>query len=175
MLSVIVFSLDTTVAARVIDDAARCAPRRATAAHERVGASDVLRVWEIPGGRANVRSRRRRRCRRDWGIAGTRGNRAGTGVAQGDHDLNLAEEAMANPTDESRCSGACRHRIEDDRAAHARIRSEYQEMPGLRLTLPQAARLFGLEPASCERMLNALVVDGELWKNGREFVRPRRF
>jgi hypothetical protein len=62
--------------------------------------------------------------------------------------------------------------IEDEGAVHARVRSEYQEMPGLRLTLPQAARLFGLEPASCRRVLDSLVVGGELWTNGREFARP---
>lgn len=105
----------------------------------------------------------------------TRSDGAVRVLLQAVHDRNLPEESMANPTDESRCADACRHRIEDDGVVHARIRSEYRQMPGLRLTLPQAARLFGLEPASCERMLNALVVDGELWKNGHEFVRPRRF
>jgi hypothetical protein len=32
-----------------------------------------------------------------------------------------------------------------------RIRSEYEDMPGLCLTLRQAARLWNLEPAVCER------------------------
>lgn len=53
---------------------------------------------------------------------------------------------------------------------HARIRAEYHEMPGMRLTAPQAARLFNLEPASCVRVLDALVSDGILWTNGREFL-----
>jgi hypothetical protein len=79
---------------------------------------------------------------------------------------------MPNLADESRCSPVCARLIEDDGAVHARIRSEYHEMPGLRLTVPQAARLFGLERTSCERVLNTLVVDGELCTNGREFVRP---
>lgn len=57
-----------------------------------------------------------------------------------------------------------------DRALHARIRAEYYEMPGLRLTLAQAARLFNLEPVHCERVLHTLVSDGALWTNGREFV-----
>ena len=35
-------------------------------------------------------------------------------------------------------------------------------MPGLTLTLPQAARLFSLEPARCERILDALVHAGLL-------------
>ena len=52
---------------------------------------------------------------------------------------------------------------------HARVRGEYREMPGLRLTLPQAARLFNLEPARCEQVLDALVTDGALRTNGREY------
>lgn len=53
---------------------------------------------------------------------------------------------------------------------HSRIRAEYHEMPGLRLTAPQAARLFDLEPTSCASVLDALVSDGILWTNGREFL-----
>ena len=78
---------------------------------------------------------------------------------------------MSDLTHESTCSLVCARLIEDDSVVHARIRSEYQEMPGLRLTLPQAARLFGLKPDNCERVLNTLVVGGELWTNGREFAR----
>jgi hypothetical protein len=33
----------------------------------------------------------------------------------------------------------------------SRVRSEFIEMPGLRLTVPQAMRLWGLERASCQR------------------------
>jgi hypothetical protein len=43
-------------------------------------------------------------------------------------------------------------------------------MPGLRLTVAQAARLFDLELSHCAQVLNALVVDGALWTNGREFL-----
>ena len=57
-----------------------------------------------------------------------------------------------------------------DHIVHARIRAEYQEMPGLRLTLSQAARLFNLELTHCARVLDALVTDGALWTNGREFL-----
>lgn len=56
------------------------------------------------------------------------------------------------------------------RALHARIRSEYHEMPGLRLTAAEAARLFNLEPALCAQVLKALVTDGTLRTNGREFL-----
>jgi hypothetical protein len=40
-----------------------------------------------------------------------------------------------------------------------RIRAEYLEMPGLRLTLEQAQRLCGLERALCKTVLDALVDD----------------
>jgi hypothetical protein len=38
-----------------------------------------------------------------------------------------------------------------------RVRAEFNEMPGLRLTPAQAARLLGLDPLSCQRVINALV------------------
>lgn len=38
-----------------------------------------------------------------------------------------------------------------------RVEGEYREMPGLSLTLPQAARLWGLDRDTCERVLAKLV------------------
>ena len=38
-----------------------------------------------------------------------------------------------------------------------RIRSEYREMPGLRLTFPQACRLWQMEPHTCEAVLSTLI------------------
>jgi hypothetical protein len=38
-----------------------------------------------------------------------------------------------------------------------RVQGEYLEMPGLRLTTAQAQRLWGLERADCDRLLNKLV------------------
>jgi len=38
-----------------------------------------------------------------------------------------------------------------------RAKSEFVEMPGLRLTEPQARRLWGLDQASCSRLLDTLV------------------
>ena len=38
-----------------------------------------------------------------------------------------------------------------------RAEGEYREMPGLSLTLPQAARLWGLDCDTCERVLATLV------------------
>ena len=40
-----------------------------------------------------------------------------------------------------------------------RIRAEYLEMPGLRLTIPQAQRLCGVEGAACKTALDALVAE----------------
>ncbi len=59
-----------------------------------------------------------------------------------------------------------------DNTIGARIRAEYHEMPGMRLTLAQAARLFDLEAACCARVLKDLVAAGALWTNGREFLGP---
>ena len=38
-----------------------------------------------------------------------------------------------------------------------RVQGEFLEMPGLRLTQPQARRLWGLDAAMCDALLNALV------------------
>lgn len=45
------------------------------------------------------------------------------------------------------------------------------EMPGLKLTIPQAARLFNLDAARCERVLGALVDSGALSAAGGAFMR----
>jgi hypothetical protein len=39
----------------------------------------------------------------------------------------------------------------------ARLRGEFMEMPGLRLTIPQAQRLCGLEGTLCKLVLDSLV------------------
>jgi len=38
-----------------------------------------------------------------------------------------------------------------------RLRGEFLEMPGLRLTVQQAQRLCGVDPAICQAILDALV------------------
>ena len=38
-----------------------------------------------------------------------------------------------------------------------RVQGEFLEMPGLRLTEPQARRLWGLDAASCDALLGALM------------------
>ena len=53
-----------------------------------------------------------------------------------------------------------------DRLA-VRIHSEFQEMPGLNLTLPQAQRLWGLPPDVCIRVVDVLVGRAVLKRSGR--------
>jgi len=55
--------------------------------------------------------------------------------------------------------------LDDATTVLNRIRSEFREMPGLRVTLGQAARLWHLDPGTSESFLNALVVDGLLRRN----------
>ena len=58
-----------------------------------------------------------------------------------------------------------------ERALRARVSAEFHEMPGLKITLAQAARLFSLDAARCERVLGALVDVGELSTDGHAFAR----
>lgn len=54
-----------------------------------------------------------------------------------------------------------------------RIRNEFIEMPGLRLTPAQAARLWGMERHTSELILDGLVVAGFLLKNSAgAYLRP---
>lgn len=41
----------------------------------------------------------------------------------------------------------------------SRVRAEYLEMPGMRLTLEQAQRLCGIERALCQTVLGVLVAE----------------
>ena len=61
-------------------------------------------------------------------------------------------------------------RIED---VLQRIQGEFLEMPGLRLTAPQAQRLWGLERGMCDALLSALV-DAKFLAQTRDgaFIRP---
>lgn len=53
----------------------------------------------------------------------------------------------------------------------ALIRAEYLEMPGLRLTLPQAARLWSIERKTCLEALASLVDTGFLYRSGDSYLR----
>lgn len=52
-----------------------------------------------------------------------------------------------------------------------RVRSEFLEIPGLRLTQAQAQRLLGLAPAVCALVLRWLVDDGFLRVTNGHFVK----
>jgi hypothetical protein len=55
-----------------------------------------------------------------------------------------------------------------------RIKGEYREMPGLTLTLAQAARLFHLDRATCEAALQRLVMEQSFYRtrDGRYLALP---
>jgi len=56
-----------------------------------------------------------------------------------------------------------------------RVRSEFIEMPGLRLTLPQASRLWGLDHTTSQHVINALVGSAFLrWTQDGKVVRVDR-
>ena len=46
----------------------------------------------------------------------------------------------------------------------ARIRGEYSEMPGLRLSFAQACRLWQVDPATCQALLDQLVREAFLYQ-----------
>jgi hypothetical protein len=51
----------------------------------------------------------------------------------------------------------------------ARVRGEYFEMPGLRLTLAQACRLWQVDVSTCEMLLDRFVRAGFLCKTDKGF------
>lgn len=61
-----------------------------------------------------------------------------------------------------------------DRRLAGLIEAEYLEMPGMRLTERQIARLWSLEPDECRAVLNCLVETGRLRRDpaGQYFL-PR--
>ena len=46
----------------------------------------------------------------------------------------------------------------------SRVRGEYREMPGLRLTFAQACRLWQVDASTCETLLEQLVREAFLYK-----------
>ena len=68
-----------------------------------------------------------------------------------------------------------RREVPTERRDHAsretlrsRVRAEFEEMRGLRLSLPQAIRLFGLREDVCRRVLDAFTADGLLKRTADE-------
>lgn len=56
--------------------------------------------------------------------------------------------------------------LDTDMELRLRVLAEFWEMPGLRLTLTQSSRLFGIEPSRCEQVLGRLVEAGRLTTDG---------
>jgi len=52
--------------------------------------------------------------------------------------------------------------LESSDTMRRRIRAEYGEMPGLKLTAAQAQRLWGLGPEACDGLMTGLVTSGFL-------------
>ena len=48
-----------------------------------------------------------------------------------------------------------------------RIRGEFREMPGMRLSFDQAVRLWGLDRDTCEAVLGCLIAMGFLQRDGQ--------
>jgi hypothetical protein len=70
-------------------------------------------------------------------------------------DLDLSQTVLAA------------HLLLSDRNMHAhalveRVRGEFNEMPGLQLTVPQAARLLGIEQETCNVVIETLVASSFL-------------
>ena len=59
---------------------------------------------------------------------------------------------------------------DDDLELHMRVLAEFREMPGLRLTLAQASRVFDIEPARCRQVLDLLVDASCLATDGKAFA-----
>lgn len=61
------------------------------------------------------------------------------------------------------------------RALVERVRGEFNEMPGLQLTMAQAAKLWGMDSTSCRNVIEALVDASFLrWTSSGTVVRAER-
>lgn len=62
----------------------------------------------------------------------------------------------------------------DTRQLALMIVGSYREMPGLKLTLAQAARLFGADPGACRQALDGLIQSGHLTRGPQgDYLRAR--
>jgi hypothetical protein len=63
----------------------------------------------------------------------------------------------------------------DVRALVERVRGEFNEMPGLQLTMAQAAKLWGMEQSACRAVIEALVDASFLrWTPAGTVIRAER-
>jgi hypothetical protein len=60
---------------------------------------------------------------------------------------------------------------ETDAGLAWRVRAEFEEMPDMKLSVREAARLFAMDGHRCRRILDTLVAAGVLSTDGRVFVR----
>ncbi|HEY7500508.1 MAG TPA: hypothetical protein VH740_18445 [Vicinamibacterales bacterium] len=82
-------------------------------------------------------------------------------------DLQRLEEGRKTVALDSSHIARARRSLQMTRdEAMRRIRSDYFELPGLRLTVAQAARLWGLEAALCLSILEELTERGLLTRIG---------
>jgi hypothetical protein len=63
------------------------------------------------------------------------------------------------------------HRVEGSHNLTDQCRGEFLEMPGMRLTLRQATRLWCADLVTCEAALDALVASGFLRRVGQLYIR----
>lgn len=83
------------------------------------------------------------------------GDGRAAGVSSRRFAIELRWSEVQLPTAERRDSSS-------RKALLCRVCGEFDEMQGLRLTLPQARRLFGLREDVCVRVLDELIAHGEL-------------
>jgi len=74
-------------------------------------------------------------------------------------------------TDQGALMTTDRRKFCEDRALCTRIVGEYLEMPGLSVTLPQACRLWSIDPPRCRQLLETLTASGFLRKSGDGYLR----
>jgi hypothetical protein len=66
----------------------------------------------------------------------------------------------------------CRPSRQLDASDERRILAEFTEVPGLRLTVAQAARVFHIHYPECGQILRELVRSGDLWTDGQTYRLP---
>jgi hypothetical protein len=72
----------------------------------------------------------------------------------------MTMRAMSGEAAIGRMHGPCTvllHRTSKEDALLRRVRGEYREMPGMRLTIDQAMRLWDLDRQTCQSLLHSLV------------------
>lgn len=86
-------------------------------------------------------------------------------------ERSLAQKSAALKMKSDRLNAYLTQRAIDETAfaeTLARVRAEFVEMPGLHLTVGQAARLLGLDRTTVGRLLDRLVREGFLRRSGSE-------